>query len=687
MKSPIILRIFKDNQLVDVKQFESDQVILGHDADVNIDLPDSQVSPIHCLVEKRDSGYYLCDMGSQSGTFLNGKQILDEALNSGDEIQVGPFKIVFFSVTAKPKTVPQQSSSVASQSNVPPMPEKDKNYEPAQPVQKSFEPVVVQKVPEVIPTEIKSVQPETKKVEVKKVQSHAKSKKHQKTFAPASQIPQLKEYIKPQKGTLIEVIVGWKDRIIGSYHLADKKGLLAGQDGSVADIPVPSRIFSKPFPLVVKEGQIARVNIPNGFKVSLSSGGSVLNEDQLSTLGRIIRSGSGNSIRVDQSEVICIEEENISFFIRYIPATKRAVLAPMVDLSGGEATGVIVSLVLVSLLALWISIYQPKPIEEAKEDEVQRIATFVYNKLPATPTPAPTPEPPKQEVVKVQPTPPPKKVEVRDTDKQATVKSNKPDNTNRQKQVAASKASEVRPIPNSKNRPKSFTSTKQGGSVKTSDAASANAQSNRDMSKVGLFSAFGGGGNRAQLDQAYSGSGELLGMADKATGTSGMNEDRAGNDLGSKFKDTGAGGKGTATQGIAGVGTQGRGGGTSAYGSGSGLGGKDAVSVEGGGFEEEWVGSIDREAVRRVVRAGLKEVRACYEKELNRNPGIEGKVVIEWDIGEQGKVLAAKVKSTSLDNSSVESCIVARLKTWRFPEPPPNLVATVSYPFTLVSRR
>ena len=359
----------------------------------------------------------------------------------------------------------------------------------------------------------------------------------------------------------------------------------------------------------------------------------------------------------------------------------------MVDLSGGEATGVIVSLVLVSLLALWISIYQPKPIEDAKEEEVQRIATFVYNKLPATPTPAPTPEPPQEQVAKVQPTPPPKKVEVRDTEKQATVKSNKPDNTNRQKQVAASKASEVRPIPNSKNRPKSFTSTKQGGSVKTSDTASANAQSNRDMSKVGLFSAFGGGGNRAQLDQAYSGTGELLGMADKATGTSGMNEDRAGGDLGSKFKDTGAGGKGTATQGIAGVGTQGRGGGTSAYGSGSGLGGKDAVSVEGGGFEEEWVGSIDREAVRRVVKAGLKEVRACYEKELNRNPGIEGKVVIEWDIGEQGKVLAAKVKSTSLNNSSVESCIVARLKTWRFPEPPPNLVATVSYPFTLVSRR
>jgi hypothetical protein len=72
------------------------------------------------------------------------------------------------------------------------------------------------------------------------------------------------------------------------------------------------------------------------------------------------------------------------------------------------------------------------------------------------------------------------------------------------------------------------------------------------------LSAFGSGGSRSKMDKAYSGSGELIGDAGKATGSSGFNENRAGSDVGSKFKDTGAGGKGTATTGIAGIGTKGR---------------------------------------------------------------------------------------------------------------------------------
>ena len=106
MKSPIILRIFKKDQLLEVKQFESDQIIFGHDADVTVDLNDVEISPIHCLVELRDSGYYLCDMGSISGTKKNGKSILDEPISSGDNIELGPFRIHFFVGAPKVKIVP-----------------------------------------------------------------------------------------------------------------------------------------------------------------------------------------------------------------------------------------------------------------------------------------------------------------------------------------------------------------------------------------------------------------------------------------------------------------------------------------------------------------------------------------------------------------------------------------------------
>ncbi|MBX3034999.1 MAG: AgmX/PglI C-terminal domain-containing protein [Bdellovibrionaceae bacterium] len=271
-------------------------------------------------------------------------------------------------------------------------------------------------------------------------------------------------------------------------------------------------------------------------------------------------------------------------------------------------------------------------------------------------------------------------------DKQAEAqKKGQANNVAAQKAQTAGRASEVAPIPNSQNRPKKFTSTKQGGAQKTSETASANAQS-KDVTKVGLFSAFGGGGMRSKLDQAYSGSGEVLGQADRATGTSGFNEDRAGDDLGSKFKATGAGGKGTATQGIAGIGTKGRGSGQSAYGATDGFGSKTSVAVEAGGAEEDFVGTIDKEAVRRRVRHYLHEIRGCYNRELNRvdkGHRLEGKVIVTWLIGAKGVASNVRIKSSTLGNASVENCIRERLASWSFPEPPVGMTAEVSYPFYL----
>ena len=116
MKSPLILRVFKDGQLLEVKQFDLEQIVIGRNAEVQLDLNHETVASIHSLIELRDNGYYICDLGSQSGTFLNGKSILDEAILSGDEIQIGPFKIVFFVGVPKPKAALPDSSLVVLKS-------------------------------------------------------------------------------------------------------------------------------------------------------------------------------------------------------------------------------------------------------------------------------------------------------------------------------------------------------------------------------------------------------------------------------------------------------------------------------------------------------------------------------------------------------------------------------------------
>ena len=91
-------------------------------------------------------------------------------------------------------------------------------------------------------------------------------------------------------------------------------------------------------------------------------------------------------------------------------------------------------------------------------------------------------------------------------------------------------------------------------------------------------------------------------------------------------------------------------------------------------------GNIDREGVARVVNGHLNEVHACYERALLREPGLAGKVVLEWVVGTNGKVAAVKTKSSTLRNNSVEACILGKLKTWTFP-PARGGKVIITYPF------
>ncbi|GMU04388.1 hypothetical protein ASNO1_06400 [Corallococcus caeni] len=91
-------------------------------------------------------------------------------------------------------------------------------------------------------------------------------------------------------------------------------------------------------------------------------------------------------------------------------------------------------------------------------------------------------------------------------------------------------------------------------------------------------------------------------------------------------------------------------------------------------------GTVDREAVAKVINSHLNEVHGCYERALLKDPGLAGKVVLEWAIGLNGRVASAKTKSSTLRNASVEACILSSLKGWQFPAPKGGLVI-ITYPF------
>lgn len=121
-------------------------------------------------------------------------------------------------------------------------------------------------------------------------------------------------------------------------------------------------------------------------------------------------------------------------------------------------------------------------------------------------------------------------------------------------------------------------------------------------------------------------------------------------------------------------------------GRGMGLGSKAerkvAASVDTAAFESS--GSLSGDAIREVVQKQIRGVRFCYEKELANKPDLAGKVVVRITIGEDGTVTKFEIESTTLNDPTVEGCILQRVRRWTFPKPDSGTVS-VSLPFVFTA--
>ncbi len=91
-------------------------------------------------------------------------------------------------------------------------------------------------------------------------------------------------------------------------------------------------------------------------------------------------------------------------------------------------------------------------------------------------------------------------------------------------------------------------------------------------------------------------------------------------------------------------------------------------------------GGLSNEQILKVVRSHLAAIQFCYEKELQRFPHLNGKVMIAWKVDLDGHVVTTRIDSSSLGNPSAESCMARQVKNWLFPKPN-GVVADVHFPF------
>lgn len=65
------------------------ELIIGRDESCDLVIPERQVSRRHARIRLEDDRYFLEDLGSKNGTFVNGQEIQGPcALQDGDEIQI-----------------------------------------------------------------------------------------------------------------------------------------------------------------------------------------------------------------------------------------------------------------------------------------------------------------------------------------------------------------------------------------------------------------------------------------------------------------------------------------------------------------------------------------------------------------------------------------------------------------------
>jgi len=72
-----------------------DKTTIGRHPDSDIFLDDVTVSRRHAEVRREGEAVLLSDVGSLNGTYLNRSRIETGSLRSGDEVQIGKFKLVF----------------------------------------------------------------------------------------------------------------------------------------------------------------------------------------------------------------------------------------------------------------------------------------------------------------------------------------------------------------------------------------------------------------------------------------------------------------------------------------------------------------------------------------------------------------------------------------------------------------
>ena len=96
-KECCLVQIYPTDVVDGMFRLDGESVTIGRDVRCELSIADHSVSRLHACLESSDDGYFLRDLGSTNGTFVNEQKVESAILKGGECIRVGSFIFKFLS--------------------------------------------------------------------------------------------------------------------------------------------------------------------------------------------------------------------------------------------------------------------------------------------------------------------------------------------------------------------------------------------------------------------------------------------------------------------------------------------------------------------------------------------------------------------------------------------------------------
>ena len=120
----VTLTVYRGDRIVQELDLEGSEIRIGRGADNAVVLPDDGkgVSRAHAVLRVENGSAVVYDRDSQNGTFVDGKRVKRALVQPGQDIVIGPYRVVLVSVEAAEEDPGQSSTVIAPRTTPPPGP-------------------------------------------------------------------------------------------------------------------------------------------------------------------------------------------------------------------------------------------------------------------------------------------------------------------------------------------------------------------------------------------------------------------------------------------------------------------------------------------------------------------------------------------------------------------------------------